>query len=488
MFMSAPPRLVFHGSDIFAFEQVMKAKVQQRSNDRRQKKLIVRNGKHPLSSRSIQQPGAMASEDWSLAGVPDGIQDNFEAQQLRNRYLAGTAGSPYADPDQGILFQRMQRLDGFLGNKRPVMDYSQPWQSSFGVHDTTDIQSMFAPMQFNFDVASMDGLPMQASNSMDHNMSISSADFARSDAGTSFGSFSSAGAANLLDSFTSADCAAMVPSPSDQFEYANSPFTSSSLVHEDLNNIKGAPRSPPPFSEPTPLLFFPAPQEQLAGHQCRMEEHQETMRVAVLESHGGCGTIKADPAAQHTLVSRPRKELPEQPRSSRLGSSNSSHRRDSPSRKPVHITHKTELRPKQSKPCPTQASQVDLAERSAKDEYLLKAKQEGLTYREIRVKGNFTEAESTLRGRYRTLTKSKEARVRKPEWTDKDIHLLQRAVRKFAKGNDPASTKIPWKLVAEYIQRNGGSYLFGNATCRKKWDELVLNASERLMEGIGAME
>lgn len=82
MFMSAPPRLVFHGSDIFAFEQLMKAKVQQRSDDRRQKKLFVRNGKHPLSSRSIQQPGAMASEDWSLAGVPDGIQDSFEVRWL----------------------------------------------------------------------------------------------------------------------------------------------------------------------------------------------------------------------------------------------------------------------------------------------------------------------------------------------------------------------------------------------------------------------
>ncbi|GKT47590.1 uncharacterized protein ColSpa_07771 [Colletotrichum spaethianum] len=476
MFMNAPPRLVFNGSDVFAFEQAMKVKVQQRSNDRRQRKLIARNGKHSLSSRSIQQLDAMTSEDWSLTGVPDGIQDNFEAQQLRNRYLAGTAGSPYADPDHGIFFHRMQRLDGFLGNKRPVLDQNQPWQLSFGVHDTTDIQSMFSPMQFHFDVTSMDGLPMQTSNNMDQGLSTSCTDFAPSDAGTSFGSFSSAGASNLLSSFPSADGVVIGPSPSDQFEYANSPFMSSSLVHEDLNNIKGHPQSPLPFSEPTPLIFFPEPQEQPAERHCRMGDHQEATRVVMPESHDGCNGIKADPKAQHMLVSRPRKELPEQPRSSRVGSSNSSRRRSSPSRKATPTTHKTELRPKQSKPCPTQTSPVEIAERSAKDEYLLKAKQEGLTYREIRVKGNFTEAESTLRGRYRTLTKSKEARVRKPEWTDKDIRLLQRAVRKFAKGNDPASTKIPWKLVAEYIQRNGGSYLFGNATCRKKWDELHLAA------------
>jgi hypothetical protein len=32
--------------------------------------------------------------------------------------------------------------------------------------------------------------------------------------------------------------------------------------------------------------------------------------------------------------------------------------------------------------------------------------------------------------------------------------------------------KIPWKQVAEYIANNGGTYHFGNSTCRKKWDEL----------------
>jgi len=27
--------------------------------------------------------------------------------------------------------------------------------------------------------------------------------------------------------------------------------------------------------------------------------------------------------------------------------------------------------------------------------------------------------------------------------------------------------------VGEYIVKNGGTYHFGNSTCRKKWDELV---------------
>ncbi|KAK1721371.1 uncharacterized protein BDZ83DRAFT_583691 [Colletotrichum acutatum] len=477
----------FHGSDILAFEQEMKVRAQQRSNIRRQRKLFARNThKNSFSFRSTQQPGAMSSEDWSLAVIPEGTQDSFEAQQLRNRYLAGTAGSPYADPDHGIFFARIQRLDGSLNGRRQVMDQSQTWQP-FGVTDTTDVQSMFAPMPYQYDVSSIDGIPMSTSNTLCHGISTSSPVFTASDPGTSFGSFSSAGAPpTLLDSssFNSTDGSVIITSPSDQFEYANSPFASSSMVPEDFNGIKAAPQSPPPFSEPNSILFFPTPQEQLLEHQQQMESQQ-----AAISSHASFRGVKAEPPAQQVLMSRPRKELPEKPRSSRVdnSTSSSSRRRASPTRKPVPSTHKTELRPKQPKPCPAQASTLDLAERSAKDEYLLKAKQEGLTYREIRVKGNFSEAESTLRGRYRTLTKSKEARVRKPEWTDKDVHLLQRAVRKFAKGSDPASTKIPWKQVAEYIQRNGGSYLFGNATCRKKWDELVMVASGHQIGAYGAM-
>ncbi|KAH6838484.1 hypothetical protein B0I37DRAFT_439558 [Chaetomium sp. MPI-CAGE-AT-0009] len=59
-------------------------------------------------------------------------------------------------------------------------------------------------------------------------------------------------------------------------------------------------------------------------------------------------------------------------------------------------------------------------DRTSRDDFLVKHKQMGFTYKEIRRLGGFIEAESTLRGRYRTLTKSREARVRKPEWSEKD--------------------------------------------------------------------
>ena len=59
--------------------------------------------------------------------------------------------------------------------------------------------------------------------------------------------------------------------------------------------------------------------------------------------------------------------------------------------------------------------------RDAKDDFLVRSKLAGMSYKDIRRQGKFTEAESTLRGRFRTLTKHKAARVRKPEWNDNDV-------------------------------------------------------------------
>jgi hypothetical protein len=53
--------------------------------------------------------------------------------------------------------------------------------------------------------------------------------------------------------------------------------------------------------------------------------------------------------------------------------------------------------------------------------FLIDCKRRGLSYKDIKRIGGFKEAESTLRGRYRTLTKSKDQRVRKPRWQDKDV-------------------------------------------------------------------
>lgn len=61
---------------------------------------------------------------------------------------------------------------------------------------------------------------------------------------------------------------------------------------------------------------------------------------------------------------------------------------------------------------------------TAQDQYLLDMRDKGYTYRHIKRVGRFTEAESTLRGRVRVLTKDKSKRVRKPEWSGNDVRLL----------------------------------------------------------------
>ena len=68
--------------------------------------------------------------------------------------------------------------------------------------------------------------------------------------------------------------------------------------------------------------------------------------------------------------------------------------------------------------------EVEQDKRKNEDAFLLQAKLEGMSYKEIKEKGRFIITESTLRGRYRTLTKSKEARVRKPQWSARDVCLV----------------------------------------------------------------
>ena len=75
------------------------------------------------------------------------------------------------------------------------------------------------------------------------------------------------------------------------------------------------------------------------------------------------------------------------------------------------------------KPAELSAASQGTQDRDVKDDFLVKSKLSGMSYKEIRRQGNFTEAESTLRGRFRTLTKHKAARVRKPEWCENDVRM-----------------------------------------------------------------
>ncbi|PSN63206.1 hypothetical protein BS50DRAFT_591389 [Corynespora cassiicola Philippines] len=121
------------------------------------------------------------------------------------------------------------------------------------------------------------------------------------------------------------------------------------------------------------------------------------------------------------------------------------------------------------------------AQRKEEDEVLLKGKAEGLTYKEIRKRLKTPVAESTLRGRFRSLTKARKDRVRKPVWTSIDVKLLREIVLEEMDRTDDGTralsrkqlaSKLSWKKIADYIAENGGTYHFGNSTCKKKWVEL----------------
>lgn len=63
----------------------------------------------------------------------------------------------------------------------------------------------------------------------------------------------------------------------------------------------------------------------------------------------------------------------------------------------------------------------DATHRQKRDSFLLSMRRQNYSYKDIKELGNFREAESTLRGRVRVLTKDKSERVRKPEWNRNDV-------------------------------------------------------------------
>jgi hypothetical protein len=79
------------------------------------------------------------------------------------------------------------------------------------------------------------------------------------------------------------------------------------------------------------------------------------------------------------------------------------------------------IRPKGQRAGRTRSQSRNARRLNAKDLFLVQSKRAGMSYKEIKSRGNFSEAESTLRGRFRTLTKDKGSRVRKPEWTERDV-------------------------------------------------------------------
>jgi len=66
-------------------------------------------------------------------------------------------------------------------------------------------------------------------------------------------------------------------------------------------------------------------------------------------------------------------------------------------------------------------------EQRTRDEFLIRCRQNNISYKDIKEQGGFQQSIPTLRGRYRNLTKDKRNRLRKPKWTQKDVRETQTA-------------------------------------------------------------
>ncbi|KEY66563.1 hypothetical protein S7711_09409 [Stachybotrys chartarum IBT 7711] len=142
-------------------------------------------------------------------------------------------------------------------------------------------------------------------------------------------------------------------------------------------------------------------------------------------------------------------------------------RRTSPKKKSVDTSHSP------WSPAPD-------GDRSEKDRFLVEKRNAGWKYSAIKKEGGFEEAESTLRGRFRTLTKDRTQRVRKPQWQKQDIELLPLAVETACKGKDPAAeTAIAWEKVATILHELGSTYKFSSGACHKMWDKIQDDADEQ---------
>ena len=88
-------------------------------------------------------------------------------------------------------------------------------------------------------------------------------------------------------------------------------------------------------------------------------------------------------------------------------------------------------------------SDAEKEARQQDDEYLVHMRNQGYSYKAIKRLGGFTQAESTLRGRIRTLTKEKWERVRRPQWSADDVSWTDEVYSpSLTMGRDRSSSSI----------------------------------------------
>jgi hypothetical protein len=133
-------------------------------------------------------------------------------------------------------------------------------------------------------------------------------------------------------------------------------------------------------------------------------------------------------------------------------------------------------------PLDPKQAQATAARRQWEDSFIVEGRRKGWTYKEIIVKGRFKCAESTIRGRYRSIIKPKSERLRRPIWKPIDEQLLLDAVermsskdriRRVTAKDNMQELAVVWLEVSNYIKEHGGTYKFGPWTCKQKWMQLA---------------
>lgn len=327
--------------------------------------------------------------------------------------------------------------------------YSHPLNSGTDLRQhpfqTTDAAGAYNPfLSINSSIEFCDGLPSSGdamssshvSPSATHNSSFSSS---HGTVGSDvFGSMS-------VDPMPTASYIASTPPMQPHTKHIPSPFDypsyeaacEAALANPQMGYVSPRDLRKHPSPSPIPTTAFDSSAESLPAHNCPFKAEPESHNVL----HSMPLRLNAKPKGRKELPMpmrrRPLLSLSPSPipfarntiSPSSPSSSVSSKAPASLYSPPLKTTLKTTLvyRSKLAKERQPEEEESDSevakanAERAKKDEFLVQNKRAGMTYREIRRKGNFTEAESTLRGRYRTLTKDKNARVRKPEFLDNDV-------------------------------------------------------------------
>jgi hypothetical protein len=254
-------------------------------------------------------------------------------------------------------------------------------------------------------------------SAVDSNMALAGAFYPSSGSGAGFSNFSSSLSNNIIDScsFSSVDSTHCVNRNEHSICPPATPFASHLALWPNANQLEQT-------ISPTQLKRDQSPLSSLSDPAKGVSY---AAQGAYLPGAKAGTEPKRRPANQKN-----RRELPDKaPKACAVATtsirSSSSSRTRSPIRKSTSGTSKLtsgriKIAPKASSQKPQTILTPD-QQREEKNALLERGRRAGMTYGQIKSEYDWSDAESTLRGRYRTMMKKPHERVRKPKWQARDV-------------------------------------------------------------------